>query len=82
VVEAVGFSVGPGAVRAGEPLAGAQVRAYLLEGVAGPVVLGVVGQYAVDAGDAGRGEEGGGAGEEAGAGGALFVEEDLDISQS
>src|SRR4051794_3171621 len=45
-----------------------------------PVVLRVVGEHPLDA-DAVAGVEGGGAGEEAGAGGALLIAEDLGVGQ-
>src|SRR3954454_11223095 len=71
-VEAFDFAVGPGAVRSGELLPGAD-RGGCAGEVAGlAVVHGVVGEDPLDA-DAVAGVEGGGAGEEAGAGGALLV---------
>src|SRR4051794_16028748 len=79
-VEAFDLAVDPGAVRANELLPGSDRGCGRGEVPGDPVVLGVVGDDPLD-GDAVAGVEGCGAGEEAGAGGALLVVEDLGVGQ-
>src|SRR4051794_8323301 len=78
--EAFDLAVGPGAVRADELLPGTDRCCGGGEVPGDPVVLGVVGDDPLD-GDAVAGVEGRGAGEEAGAGGALLIVEDLGVGQ-
>src|SRR5205814_6949218 len=80
-VEPLHFAVLPGAMRADELLPGAQGGHGIAEGGAVAVGEGVVGDDALDGGDAVGGEVGGGAEREAGGGGAFFVRQDLGVGE-
>jgi hypothetical protein len=71
------FAVLPGAVRLDELVGGSHRRDCLAHGGGAFVADVVVGEDALDPADAVVGEEGGGAGQESGAGGALLVGQDL-----
>jgi hypothetical protein len=78
-VESLDLAVLPGAVRLDEDLPGAQGGTDLTQGpLVGP---GVVGHDPFDPVDAPGGEVGRGAGQEASAGGAFLVGQDLAVSQ-
>src|SRR5699024_12226168 len=81
-VEAFDLAVLPGAVRPDELVLGAQFLhdvAYVVGMAVGEVV---VGHHSLDPGDAVRGEVPGRSPDEAGAGGALLVGQDLAVGQS